>query len=200
VDEAAVTDVQFEVQGSRLPVDHGYLLFQQLSRLLGWLATEELVGIQPIHGADTGSGELILSRRARLVVRTPARRVEELLALTGQTIEIAGLPLRIGPGKLRPLAKHTPLFAHCVVTGSAEETAFTADIIRLLDEMHITCRFVCGRRQTIATAEGPVSGYSLMLHGLPIEHSILIQQQGIGGYRRIGCGIFIPHKSTDALI
>jgi CRISPR-associated protein Cas6 len=200
VDESAVTDVQFEVVGSRLPVDHGYLLFQQLSKLLGWLATEEPVGIQAIHGAETGTGELILSRRARLTVRTPAARVEELLTLSGQTIDIAGQPLRIGPGKVRPLVKHTPLFAHCVVTGSDEETAFTADINRMLDEMRITCRFVCGRRQTIAAAEGALSGYSLMLHGLPIEHSILIQQQGMGGHRRIGCGIFIPHKSTDALI
>lgn len=200
MDEAAVTDIQFELRGSRLPVDHGYLLYKALTRLLGWLATEDRVGIQPIHGAETGTGELILNRRAKLVVRVPAERIQDLLTLTGQTIEIAGQTLRIGEGKLRPLVKHTPLFSHCVATGSDEETGFTTDIIRMLDEMNITCRFVCGRRQTIATAEGTVSGYSLMLHGLPIEHSILVQQRGMGGHRRIGCGIFIPHKSTDALI
>jgi CRISPR-associated protein Cas6 len=200
VDESAVTDIQFELQGTRLPVDHGFLLFQALAGVLDWLATEERVGIQPIHGAETGTGELILNRRAKLVMRTPIERLEALQALTGQTIDVGGHALHVGESKLRPLPKHTPLFAHCVVTGSDDETVFTTDIIRILDEMNITCRFVCGRKQTVNTAEGPVSGYSLMLHGLPIEHSILVQQRGIGGHRRLGCGIFIPHKSTDALI
>jgi len=32
-------------------------------------------------------------------------------------------------------------------------------------------------------------------HGLPIEHAIRVQQVGIGSNRKLGCGIFIPHKS-----
>jgi hypothetical protein len=33
-----------------------------------------------------------------------------------------------------------------------------------------------------------------------VEHSILVQQRGMGDHRKIGCGIFIPHKSTNALV
>jgi len=65
--------------------------------------------------------------------------------------------------------------------------------------MHIDCRFICGRRQSIMTAAGVVPGYSLMLHGMGIEHAIKIQETGLGGHRKIGCGIFIPHKSIKAL-
>ena len=200
MDEAAVTDIQFELQGTRLPEDHGQLLFEALSRLLGWLADDDRIGIHAIHGAETGTGDLVLNKRAKLVIRAPAERVAALLELAGQTIDVGGNQLRIGQGKLRPLTKHTPLLAHCVITGNEEEVEFVKDINRILDEMHITCRFICGKRRTIATAEGMVSGYSLMLHGLPIEHAILVQQEGMGRYRKIGCGIFIPHKSTDALV
>jgi len=76
---------------------------------------------------------------------------------------------------------------------------FANDIIRELDELKIDSRFICGRRQSVRTPDGLVSGFSLMLHGLPVEHSLLVQQLGLGKHRKMGCGIFIPHKSINAL-
>jgi CRISPR-associated protein Cas6 len=194
-----VTDVQFDIKGTLLPIDHGFALFAELARLLPWLADEPLGGVHAIHGADTGHGELILNRRTKLMVRIVSARAPELMQLSGQCINIGGHKLEIGAGKIRPLSRHTPLFAHCVVTGSEDELDFTNDIIRLLDEKKIDSRFICGKRQSIQTKDGIMSGFSLMLHGLPIEHSFLVQQQGLGKYRKIGCGIFIPHKSINAL-
>ena len=174
-------------------------MFLELSRILPWIATEESIGIHPVHGADTGHNELILNRRAKLVVRVPKSRIEDLMALSGMHIQIGAHSLEIGKGKAKPLSLHTPLYAHCVTTGSEDEITFASDIIQLLDDMQITTRFICGRRQTLNTSEGLVYGYSLMLHDLPIEHAILIQQTGLGGNRKLGCGIFIPHKSIVAL-
>lgn len=182
-----------------MPVDHGYALFRELARLLPWLAEEKLAGIHPIQGADNGAGELILNHRTKLVVRIPAERANDLLALEGQTISVAGNTLTIGAGKAKALPRHTPLYAHCVTTGSANETDFARDIMRLLDELGIETRFICGRQQIITTDAGRVAGYSLMLHGLPIEHAIRVQQIGIGSNRKLGCGIFIPHKSINAV-
>lgn len=198
VDEQAITDIQFELKGTRLPRDHGRLLFQALARLAPWMENEDL-GIHPIQGADLGDGNLMLNRRARLTIRASRERAADLLALTGKTFELAGNPFEIGPGKLRPLSWHTPLYAHCVTTGSSDEKAFAQDIMRLLDEFHIDSRFICGRRQTLTGDHGEEHGYSLMLHGLPIEHALLIQQQGLGTNRKYGCGIFIPHKSITAV-
>lgn len=182
-----------------LPIDHGYALFLELARLLPWFEGEALGGIHPIHGADTGHGELILNHRAKLVVRVTAARVADLMKLSGHTIQVGGNALVIGAAKSKPLTRHTPLFAHSVVTGSEDELDFTNDIIRLLDEMKIDSRFICGKRQTLKTPDGTVSGFSLMLHGLPVEHSLYVQQQGLGKHRKMGCGIFIPHKSIAAL-
>lgn len=146
-----------------------------------------------------GGGELVLNRRTKLVIRVPAERVKDLCAIEGQSISVAGNTLTIGAGKPRPLSRHTPLYAHCVTTGSTDEREFTRDIMRLLDDLGIETRFICGLRQTITTDAGRVAGYSLMLHGLPIEHAIRVQQVGIGSNRKLGCGIFIPHKSITAV-
>jgi CRISPR-associated protein Cas6 len=201
VDDTAVTDIHFELDGVLLPRDHGHALFLELSRLLPWLAGEELAAVHHIHGAETGKDDLlILNRRAKLVVRIPASREADLLVLSGQTIEVGGHKLTIGKGKAKPLTRHTPLYAHCVTTGSDNEEAFTRDVIRILDELKITTRFICGRRQSIATGTGVVYGYSLMLNDLPVDQSILVQQRGMGDNRKIGCGIFIPHKSANALV
>lgn len=199
IDENLVVDVQFELSGVSVPVDNGYALYRALSELMPWIPGEDLVGIHTIHAPEPGLSKIILNRRARLTVRIPSARTQDLLALTGQHILVDGVQLLVGVGKIRPLTRHTPLFAHCVCTGSDDEIDFAADIIRLLDEMEIDSRFICGRRQTIQTADGMASGYSLMLHGLPVEHSMLVQQRGLGNYRKIGCGIFIPHKSITAL-
>ncbi|MEO1767629.1 type I-MYXAN CRISPR-associated protein Cas6/Cmx6 [Thiobacter aerophilum] len=195
VDEAAVTDVQFELKGRGLPQDHGLLLYRALRELAPWIAQEDLLAIHPIQGADVGGGRLMLNRRAKLVIRVPRERVEDILQLSGRSFELAGERFQIGAGKVRPLTLHTPLYAHLVTTGSADEKAFADDIIRLLDELKVDTRFILGRRQALTTERGTEYGYSVMLHGLPIEHAIMIQQRGLGTNRKLGCGIFIPHKS-----
>lgn len=199
MDEAAVTDIQFELKGALLPKDHGYLIFLAIVDLLPWIAGEPLLGIHPVQGADLGDGNLMLNRRGKLVFRAPRIRAEELLTLTGKSFQIAGNPFTIGAGKLRSLSWHTPLYAHCVTTGNEDERAFTQDILVELDAYKIDSRFICGKRQTLTTAHGIEFGYSLMLHGLPIEHALQIQEQGLGTNRKLGCGIFIPHKSIVAV-
>lgn len=182
-----------------MPVDHGYALFLALAKLMPWIADEELLGIHPIQGAALGDGNLRVGRRCKLMIRAPRARAAELMQLTGREFTISGHAFTIGAAKLRALSWHTPLYAHCVTTGSSDEKTFAADIIRLLDELKIDSRFICGKRQTLTTANGVEYGYSLMLHGLPIEHALQIQQDGLGTNRKLGCGIFIPHKSIVAV-
>ncbi|HUW27288.1 MAG TPA: type I-MYXAN CRISPR-associated protein Cas6/Cmx6 [Sulfuriferula sp.] len=196
---AAMSDAHLELRGPRMPVDHGYLLFRELLRLLPWIEDEALLGIHPVHGADSGAGELMLNRRTKLVVRCPAGRLDELTKLNGRTIHLERQELVIGACKVKPLSRYTPLYAHCVVTGNADEREFTLDIMRMLSQMGINSRFICGRPQRVFDGRDIVSGYSLLLHSLPLEHAIHMQQQGLGAHRKLGCGIFIPHKSIAAV-
>ncbi|MHB1333777.1 MAG: type I-MYXAN CRISPR-associated protein Cas6/Cmx6 [Sulfuriferula sp.] len=196
---AAMSDAHLELRGSRMPADHGYLLFRELLHLLPWIEDEALLGIHPIHGADSGAGELILNRRTKLVVRCPADRLDELTKLNGRTIHLEQQELVIGACKIKPLSRYTPLYAHCVATGSADEKEFTLDIMRMLSQMSIDSRFICGRRQQVFDGHNTIFGYSLLLHNLPLEQAIHMQQQGLGAHRKLGCGIFIPHKSIAAV-
>jgi CRISPR-associated protein Cas6 len=194
-----VSDIQFALKGDALPLDHAWLIYMGLLALAPWMAEEEALGIHPIQGADTGGGQMILSRRAKLVVRSPANRLQDLAHLSGRSFLVAGHTLTLGTTKVKPLTQHTPLYAHTVCTGSEDEKTFTRDIIQHLDDMNISSRFICGRPQEFFDGEKIATGYSLMLHGLPIEHAIRVQQQGLGLHRKLGCGIFIPHKSITAV-
>ena len=200
IDADAVADVQFELRGRGLPLDHGWMLYRELYRLAPWIAEVAALGIHPILGADTGHGELILGHRAKLVVRCPAEKIAVLqAALHSQPIRLGSHGLAIGPSKIRPLTLHTPLYAHIVTTGSLDEAGFTRDIIAMLDKMGINSRFICGRPQKIFDGGHEQVGYSLMLHGLPLANALRMQQEGLGSNRKLGCGLFIPHKSITAV-
>lgn len=199
IDLDAVSDIQFELKGHALPLDHAWLIYQGLLGIAPWLNEDAALGIHPIQGADTGNGEMILNRRAKMVIRASATFLDRLSALGGQQFAVNQHTLTLGASKIKPLTQHTPLYAHTVCTGSEDEKTFTRDILGYLDALDIQTRFICGRPQKFFDGEKMATGYSLMLHGLPIEHAIRIQQQGLGLHRKLGCGIFIPHKSITAV-
>jgi CRISPR-associated protein Cas6 len=47
-------------------------------------------------------------------------------------------------------------------------------------------------RRTLRIADKTIVGFALMASGLSAEESITLQEQGLGGRRRFGCGVFIP--------
>ncbi len=38
-----------------------------------------------------------------------------------------------------------------------------------------------------------------MLDGLSAGDSLRVQQHGLGAHRRLGCGVFVPHRSAAAV-
>jgi hypothetical protein len=56
-----------------------------------------------------------------------------------------------------------------------------------------------GRGHTIRTPEGGIETRSLMIAELTVEDSVRLQQQGLGPGRKIGCGLFLPHKGIEAV-
>ena len=58
---------------------------------------------------------------------------------------------------------------------------------------------VCGRVTPVATPARTYRTRSLMLAGLTLEQSLLLQQSGLGAGRKFGCGLFIPHKDIADL-
>lgn len=191
-------DVAFSLRGGTVPADHGWQLFLQLAERLDWLAAEAAAGVHPIRGARAVAGEIHLDARARLMLRLPQARVEQSFALTGAQLDL-GNGIRVGSARLRPLFAHGTLYSQFVSTGTPDEAGFQQDVSAELQRAGIECKVICGRMRRALTRDGEIVGFSLMLHELSPEHSLNMQATGLGAGRKLGCGIFIPHKSAAAV-
>ena len=192
-------DLQFDLVGTTIPTDNAQMLADALQGLLPWLNENSGTGIQHLKGAETNSGDasLNINRRTKLFVRVPRTRVADMQKLVGQRLDLAGHALHIGNFKAREFSPFSNIYAHFVDTGSATEEQFVQDVMRELDgHFQLRCGFICGMPQTLQSTSGPLHGYSLMLHDVPPHKSLQLQDEGLGRNRLLGCGIFIPHKSS----
>jgi CRISPR-associated protein Cas6 len=205
-----IVDAVFAISCRCLPVDHAYALSQAIAAALPWFAQEPDAGLHLVHGAASGSGWmrpegadalLQLSHRARLALRLSRHRVDDAAALLGCTLQVAGWPLRVDSITLRSLSRIRTLFSRGVVfAGADDETAFLAAAIDELNVLGIKPkRALCGRITPVATPARTYQTRSLLLAGLTPEQSIALQQHGLGIERKLGCGLFIPHKDIADL-
>jgi len=204
-----VVDAVFAIECRSLPVDHAYALSAAIQAALPWFAGEPQAGLHTVHGAASGAGWvrpegedalLQLSRRAKLVLRLRAHRTQDAAALVGRTLQVAGWPLYVQKMTLRPLSRITTLFSRHVVLAAGDEAAFVSAATEELGALGIRAeRMVCGRVTPVATPDRTYQARSLMLAGLALEQSLLLQQSGLGAGRKFGCGLFIPHKDIADL-
>jgi CRISPR-associated protein Cas6 len=204
-----IVDLVFGISCRSLPIDHAYALSQALHGALPWLQDEDDAGIHLIHGADSGNGWLRpddpdgallqLSRRTKLTLRVPKARVEDTRALTGMTLEIAGHALTVEAGTVRPLSSITTLFSRYVVADQdGEEEPFIEQMVSQLRSLRLPFRrLLCGKTRVLRTPDGDIVTRSLMVADLDPEGSVRLQQKGLGPARKMGCGLFVPHKGID---
>lgn len=207
-DPGRVLDYAYRIHCHSLPVEHAYPLKQAITAILPWIAREPGVGIHDIHVAASGNGWtrpgekhddglLYLSRRTRLVLRLPKSLLPKARALEESTLVVGESTLVVGKGQLKPLLPSGTLFARYVAMeeGHEEESRFVDYLVDQLQRMGISPRKVlCGRTHAIRTPETPIRTRSVLIAELSPEESVRLQQNGIGPNRRLGCGLFIPHK------
>jgi len=193
-----MVDVAFALRGGSIPADHGWPLFRLLAERLDWLSDEADAGVHPIRGARALAGEIHLGARARLMLRLPRARVEQSFALSGACLDL-GNRVEVGSARLRQLFAHGTLYSQFVATGTPDEAGFHRDVGAELERAGIRCKVICGRMRRAQTQDAEIVGFSLMLHELSPEHSLIMQAAGLGTQRKLGCGIFIPHKSAGAV-
>ena len=210
-----IVDAVFAISCRSVPVDHAYALSQAVQSALPWFAEENCAGLHTIHGAASGSGwqrpegahaMLQLSRRAKLVLRLPRRRLDDAALMIGRTLRVADQPLRVESLSVRSLSRITTLFSRSVMLAGAnddcaqDEAAFLAAATGELGALGIDAvRILCGRVTPVATPGRIYQTRSLMLAGLSPEHALALQQRGLGAGRTLGCGLFIPHKDIADL-
>jgi CRISPR-associated protein Cas6 len=203
-----IVDLAFNINCTCMPLDHAYALSEAIHQALPWFENEADTGLHLIHGAESGNGWyrpnddlLYLSRRTKLTLRIPKHRIADAQVLTGMTLDIDGYSLKIGAAKEKPLIPMPVLFArHIIANSEQDEDAFIEDVVAQLKDMDIKCRkALCGRSSIVKLPDRELFTRSFMIADMEANDSIRLQQYGIGEGRKMGCGLFIPHKDIKAV-
>lgn len=208
-----VIDLSFGLLGDTLPADHGYSLFSAICRVVPSVHSDETLGIHPISGKLIGNRLLALIPSSRLTFRIPSERTALLVTLAGKTLHVEGHAVRVGMPHARALQPSLEVVSRLVtIAGFMEPNTFLEAVERQLKEMSIvgepqilkrtahvsleggkganpTSIFV---RRTLKIQDQEVVGFALKVTSLSPTDSIKLQEQGLGGRRRFGCGIFVP--------
>jgi CRISPR-associated protein Cas6 len=205
-------NLHFPVLGSTLPADHLYPLYAALSQVVKPLHARGCpVQIGPVLGDYLGQRQIRLDpRRSRLRLRLPAAEIATVLPLAGKSLDVGGYRVRLGVPQVLALVPAPNLAARIVTIKTKDRSTAPADFLdaarRKLAELGIRGEPAiplnhrgphAGQpsRHVVRIKEKRVVGYTLQVTGLTAEESIRLQENGLGGRRRMGCGFFVPVKS-----
>lgn len=203
-------DVLFRLKGTVIRVDHAWHLAEEIKRLLPWFSNVDANALHLIHVAESGNGWqrpgdstalLHLSGRTRLRLRVAKDCLSDIETLVGETLKLPDGHIEVGASTLKPLLSSKVLFArYVVIPGVNSEHDFLEAVWAELKNRGInTKKMLCGREHFFATPQGEIKTRSLMIANLDVEDSIKLQEQSLGDYGTMGCGIFMPHKGIDAV-
>src|SRR5262247_1525292 len=186
-------ELKFPFEGHVFPSDHGYGLYGAISRVIPEAHSADWLAIETIPGAARGDGVTQLDPQARLKIRIPQDHVPMMLKLAGKRLEVDGHAIRLGAPQIFLLKPATTLYARIVtIKGFTEPEPFLDAVCRKLDELSVKGEPVVGQRRVFKVGKHRIVGFGLTIHELSDESSILLQEQGLGGRRRMGCGFFQP--------
>ncbi len=184
-------DMCFPVLGKLLPVDHGYALYGTISRLMPIVHEDQEIGLKLVRGRYIGSGLLDISPTSELVLRLPISKVGQYLGLAGKRLEVSGHGLRVGVPHTRALIPATALYSPLVTTRNGhDQERFEAEARSQMARLDLKGRLAIGKRRTFQVHGKQVVGYEVMVSELTAPESIRLQEQGLGGRRKMGCGFF----------
>ena len=198
-----------------MPSDHGYALYAALSRILEteknqWMHGNPHIGLHTLRGERLGNGRILIGPNARIGLRLPSDLLPRALKLAGKSLDLDGCRLRVGVGETRALVPAATLHCRIATTKNGEDPArFDAEIARQSEALGIRGQVVRvpktpggseGRdpsRRIVRVKNKRIVGYSVLATELTAEESILLQERGLGGRRRMGSGVFVPTGGTS---
>lgn len=203
----SVIDLSFPITGRLLPSDHSYKLFGSISRLIPETHEASWLGIHSIKGRIFAPGVIRLDANSCLRLRLPCERVPWVYRLAGATLKVGNFPIRCGIPQLFPLRPSNILRSRLVVIKvkgfehtTADPDSFCAAVSRQLEVMGVSADVNLERvdgadsyaRRIVRVGGSVIPGFGVILRNLTDEDSLRVQAQGLGGRRRMGCGLFVP--------
>jgi CRISPR-associated protein Cas6 len=133
----------------------------------------------------------------------PKEKVELAKQLENQILEVLGNKIKIGKSNVKPFLVVRDLICRFVLNHEdvcENENEFLSKMINELNSFEISIkRAICGKTKSLTINGKKRSGRSLMIADLSKENAVRLQDIGVGEGRIFGCGIFLPHKSIDAV-
>lgn len=206
-----VVDVAFSLRGDQpLPALYAYPLYAAVARYLPWIHEDRRIGIFSLNGSYQGR-TIVLDPRSTLRIRTPAEALPRIITLTSRTLDIDGAMVQVGVPRVIPLRPAPRLYSRFVqikLTANGNRVTpeeFLESANRQLRDLEIEAEagipiWESGpragdlkRRMVQIKGERHI-GFALLVQGLTAEESLRLQVQGIGGRRKMGCGLFLPTR------
>ncbi|MBU2489041.1 MAG: type I-MYXAN CRISPR-associated protein Cas6/Cmx6 [Proteobacteria bacterium] len=190
-----MVDLCFPMVGLSLSVDHGYALYAAVCRAAPRFHGEAGAGLGPVTGRYAGEGLLDIGPGSVLTLRLTGAAVADYLHLAGRTLEVEGHRLAVGPPRVLSLTPAGALAARIVTTRNGHDhDRFVREAARQMEAAGVSGNLEVGRRRTFRVQGLQVVGWEVRITDLSPGHSVRLQETGIGGRRRMGCGFFRPAK------
>lgn len=201
-------ELSFSVDCKELPYDHAFELSSEILNLIPEIKNDKRNAIQTLHGPMSGNGwvrpdgqNIPLSKRAKLIMRINKNQIDDIKTIEGREIKLFGNKLKIGKSKVKSFVIVKDLFCRFIVSDpNIDEDKFLELIQNELRQYNINLRkALCGQSKMIKFGSETFYTRSLMIADLSKKESLRLQEEGVGEKRLYGCGIFLPHKSIDAV-
>ncbi|MBG1261443.1 type I-MYXAN CRISPR-associated protein Cas6/Cmx6 [Nostoc commune] len=202
---AAGSAVTFKLRGAPIPLDNGYVIYSALSSICPSLHELKSIGIHPIAGIPTRNNLLELTAQSRLKIRIYHQQIPLIYPyLAGQAFHIGQNFYQLDIPDYKPLISSESVYSRLVIIkGFQDSNNFIEAVQRQLDNLGIQGKIELltrqdgtpQRRQLTINKEGKqfkVRGFGVKISELNPEDSLILQEQGIGGKRKMMCGIFVP--------
>jgi CRISPR-associated protein Cas6 len=198
-------ELVFPVFGTTLPTDHAYLLYGALSAIVPKFHDEDSrFRFAPITGIGIRDGHLQIADHSSLRVRLPDIDVRLALLLAGKRLALGRSAVRLGVPSLRTLVGAPSLIARLVTFKNADapERFLTIARVKLTEggvsgqpkfPIHADGNRAGEPKRRVVRVRGvTIPGYSLIVSELSPLDSLRLQESGLGGRTRLGCGFFTP--------
>jgi CRISPR-associated protein Cas6 len=204
-------NLSFPVMGAELPADHNYRLYAAISRQFPQLHQLDGLAVNTISGIPNKQGKIRVTPSSRLLLRLPVEAIAQVYPLAGKTLDVGGYPIQLGNPELQTLKPVDSLKARLVtIKGYSEPAPFLEAAYRQLQALGINANIGIPankkgepKRLTLKIKSYTVVGFSVVVSDLAPDDSIKLQVYGLGGKRRLGCGVFylaVPvyqHQRSD---
>ena len=188
-------ELRWSVMGDRLSSDHNYRLYSSLIQQNPHLKDIDWQ-LNTINGIPDRNGWVKLCRDSILAVRCKYSDLKEFAVFDNSIIRIGQNLIELDSSDGQSLSPKEKLWSRLVTIKSeyvcrVSPFEFGVALGKQLKLLGIESHPALGDRKTTVIKDTTVVGYSIEFPSLKPQESLLLQSNGLGGRRKIGCGFFL---------